>query len=109
MATSVSGKRFPHRVVRGTHAEGGKVYHRGQVVQARSNLSKLHNKPGSMRFQPVSPDAEDEESKVVYEGVYHREELMTLKVEDLKSIAQDEEIEVAPNMKKDDLITAILA
>lgn len=40
------------RVMRGIHAEGGKVYRQGEVVDSKTDLSK-HNSPGATKFERV--------------------------------------------------------
>lgn len=112
-----SAKIFPHRVLRGSHSEGGRTYRKGQVVDSKSNLSKLHNKPGSIKFLAVEADAQDNmgvtdlirKGNTDLEVLHTREELSTLSRADLMEIAKDEEIELGPTMKKEDIIIALLA
>lgn len=105
------------KVLRGKHAEGGKVYKQGDIVDSKSNLNKL-NSPGAIKFQQIIEESKTQVAVAVEEPPtvdssdededYTREELEQFKVGDLKGIAEELGIDLSEAKKKDEIISAIL-
>lgn len=98
MATATK-KKMKFKIVSGSHVEGStrdgtyKQYDVGDTIESNRDLSKLFLN----KFQRVY------ETDTSEDGL----EEMTLK--ELQNVAENEEIEIAPNSKKQDIISAIRA
>ena len=109
----------------GVHAEGGKVYRKGDVFESSCNLLKLNAGPTSIRFEkiddgPVSakpkPEPVIQQPKATTEVAnpgYSKEELEEMKVVDLEGIAEElgldtSEVSNSSRYRKRELINLIV-
>lgn len=106
------------RVLAGNHSEGyvdevnrkdPLIFHQGEVVNSKSNLVAIHNKPGSIKFEkvPENTPAKYENDKPRSKSKEIVDNLEELTVRDLKEMASQEEIEIDNAMNKVEIINAI--
>lgn len=100
------------RVVAGSHNEGGVTYRKGDIVDSKSDLSKL-NSPGSLKFQRAE-DVEEAARQGFYEGNTDKpkpsngpDEFDAMTIPDLKKFAAQEGIDLGTATKKDEILVAI--
>ncbi len=108
-------KRFRFRVLRGSHAEGGKVYKQGSIVDSKSDLRK-HNRHNSQKFLFISevdedtPPAEEQEAEEQEKGRTDSDDtLESMTLSELRAHAAAEEIDTHSARTKAELIAAIRA
>jgi len=110
--------RFKHRVLRGSHFEGGKRYRKGDTVLSKSELAKKYNFPNSKKYEfigTVSDGGESEETPIEItpetddkENRWTQAELEALTVNELKELAEDEEVDLEGLRLKEEIVEAIL-
>lgn len=111
------------RVVHGRHHEGGRTYKQGEIVDSKTDLSRL-NAPNAIKFEkvaesiPVTPvSIPQEETETVEEApmqeleveeeVSVEDDFETMKVAELKQLAEAEEIDLDGATRKADIIERI--
>jgi len=104
------------KVLRGQHSEGGETYRAGDVVDSASDLNR-HNSPGAKKFEqleggvadvpsaspPATPAVEDEDSGE------ESDDLDDMTVVQLKTFAEEEEIDLAGVSRKDEILSTVRA
>lgn len=94
-------KTKKYRVLRGTYCENGTRYKKGSVVETEKDLLKFNHGPFSQKFALVNASVEEQIAKP------NATEYTDYTVEELKLIADDEEIDIKGLTKKADIIAAI--
>jgi hypothetical protein len=108
------------RLIRGSHNEGGKTYKKGDTFESKSNLL-LHNTPGVQPkfvkvkrnpeyIEEAEPIAAAKPAKPTHPTTEEdRATLESMSVNQLKAMAEEEEIDLDGATRKDDIIEKILA
>ena len=108
-----------YRVLRSTHADANGTHKRGDVVESDIDLAERF---GANKFEKLPPDKVFNplsKAEVVAQAAaaspapptavpYTEEELRSLTVADLRELAEDAEIELPSNAKKDEIISTLL-
>lgn len=106
------------RVLVGKHSEGGKIYGKGtpngDIVDSKSDLEKLNTAAGK-KFERIGKKRPTPASQVAAKGEEESYEdegesndgLEDMTVEELKEVAETEEVEYASGSRKADIIAAI--
>jgi hypothetical protein len=95
----VETKRY--KVLRGTFCHGKVRYKRGSIVESAADLLKYNCGPMSQKFELVGATAEEVIAKP------NATEFTDYTVEELKLIADDEEVDIKGLTKKADIIEAL--
>lgn len=110
----MSANRYQCRVLHGAHNEYGKTYHRGEVVNSRSDLRKM-NKPGAKKFEfmgMVDEGAIEPEAITINAPVRDfpsEDTLSNMTIPELRRFAEQEEIELGSAKSKTEILEAIRA
>lgn len=121
LAKPIVGK---FRVLRGSHNEGGKTYHRGDVVESRVDLVKKFNEKGiPPRFSritgrevkettdpgPSTSDQKPNDPALNPSNRFGVETLKMMNLTELKGLAAEEEIDLGGATKKDEIIAILMS
>lgn len=107
----------PHKflVVRGKVSHGGVVRRAGDIIVCSVDLATMHNLSGVERFKDlgIADDEDVKNEKIVQdsenkEGLTQKQELQIMTIEELKTIAENNEIDLKGITLKSDIIEAIL-
>ena len=89
------------KVLRGCHSEGGKIYKKGDIVESATDLLK-HNDPKEPRFASV-----DDVVETASADAEKHEGLAEMTFAELKTYAEEGEIDITGLTTKDQLIAKI--
>lgn len=93
-----------YKVLRGRHAEYGRVYDIGDIVDSRSDLDVL-NSLNSQKFEYIGPGTYSKTSSTESEA--GQDSLDSMTVAQLKELAEGEEIDLDGATRRDEILTII--
>lgn len=104
------------RVLRGQHTESEKtdgtprVYSRGDVLESKTDLLRHNSRAGEAKFERVGDDAETtSDTGIASCDQRSSNTLDDMTVEELRTLAAEEEIDLSESKTKRHIIAAILA
>jgi len=98
------------KVLRGCHAEGKRVYQRGEVVTTDVDLAKRFNSPGSIKFQQLPDDSPVQQAaEAGYDSADEPSvvQLEAYTVKQLRDLADSNDVDLVGFTKKEEIINAL--